>query len=498
VPPPPARRRPAKPAPGPITAPVTLLKGVSTVNQKRLALLGIHTVRDLLYHLPRRYDDFAQLKTINRLQLDDEVTIVGIVKQVSTQRLRSGRPLTLASITDGTGTIEARWFNQPYLGQRLAVGAEIALSGRVSAYLGRLVFVSPEWEPLEHDLLHTAGLIPVYPLTGGVPLRWLRRLIKGALDDWTPSMEDPLPADFRRSAGLIDLPTALQQVHFPSSQAILARARERLCFDELFLLQLGIMRHRQAWRAQRGRAFELPHADVAAFIAGLPFPLTGAQQRAIDTILADLAQPVPMNRLLQGDVGSGKTVVAAAAVLAAARNGLQAAMMAPTSILAEQHYRTLSRLLGAGGLRCELLTGGVPAGERERIQEDLRRGLVQVVVGTHALLQEAVDFGRLGLIVVDEQHRFGVAQRMALQAKGNGVQPHMLAMSATPIPRSLALTIYGDLDVSVLDEMPAHRQPVFTAVRGQESRERIYSFIRSQVEAGTRPLSSAPGGGIGS
>jgi ATP-dependent DNA helicase RecG len=261
----------------------------------------------------------------------------------------------------------------------------------------------------------------------------------------------------------------------------------------LFLLQLGILRRRQDWQAQRGRAFEVAQAGIGEFVAGLPFPLTGAQQRAIDTILADMTRPVPMNRLLQGDVGSGKTVVAAAAMLATVRNGLQAAMMAPTSILAEQHYGTLSRLLcPSGELRCELLTGSMPAAERERVREELRAGRVQVIVGTQALIQEAVDFDRLGLIVVDEQHRFGVAQRAALQAKGNGVQPHMLAMSATPIPRSWALTIYGDLDVSVLDEMPAGRQPVVTAVRYPESRERIYSFIRSQVEAGRQAFVICP------
>jgi ATP-dependent DNA helicase RecG len=396
-------------------------------------------------------------------------------------------------LRDGTGSIEASWFNQPYLEKSFRIGTEIVLSGKIDEYLGRLVLNAPEWEFLHRELLHTGRLVPVYPLTEGIGGRWLRRLAKSTLDRYVPRIVDPLPPSVRESAGLMDLNRAMRQIHFPDSVEILERARHRLCFDELFLLQLGVLRHRHTWRAQRGRALEIPQEKIDGFIEGLPFKLTGAQQRAIQGILEDLKQPVPMSRLLQGDVGSGKTVVAAAAMLATVHNGLQTAIMAPTSILAEQHYRTLSDLLGQyDGIQSALLVGSLPTSEKRRVQEGIAEGRIQVIVGTHALIQGRVDFARLGFIVVDEQHRFGVAQRSSLRAKGGDVQPHLLAMSATPIPRTLALTLYGDLDISVLDEMPPHRKHVITAVRDKSSRERIYSFINAQVAQGRQVFVICP------
>lgn len=474
-------------------SPLTTLRGVSTVNQERLARLGLHEIRDLITYYPRRYDDYSALRTINRLSYGDEVTIVGVVSKVKLQRLRNGRTIVRVALSDGTGTIEARWFNQPYLEKRFRPGMEIVVSGKVDEYLGRLLFTSPEWEPLQRDLLHTGRLVPVYPLTEGVSGRWLRRIIKGALDGFASRVIDPLPADLIASEGLLGIGEALMQMHFPDSHKALERARHRLCFDEFLLLQLGVLRQRRAWRSQTSAAMVLPAEERDAFIASLPFPLTGAQRRAIDEILADMATPIPMSRLLQGDVGSGKTIVAAAAILAAVRSGRQAAVMAPTAILAEQHYETLTSVfVGPHAVRCALLLGGMPESEKERVREMARTGEAQVLIGTHALIQETVEMADLGLAVVDEQHRFGVMQRAALRDKGGERQPHTLVMSATPIPRTLALTVYGDLDVSVLDEMPPNRQPVVTAVRDARSRERIYTFIRTQVREGRQAFIICP------
>jgi len=296
-----------------------------------------------------------------------------------------------------------------------------------------------------------------------------------------------------KSTGLMQLGTALEQIHFPASRASLQQARQRLCFDEFFLVQLGLLSRRHAWRSQQGRALAVPWGEIDGFVSRLPFQLTEAQQRAINDILGDLEKGVPMSRLLQGDVGSGKTVVAVAAMLATVRNGLQAAVMAPTSILADQHYRTISTLLeGCPETHCTLLTGRLSDAEKRQLRGDIFRGRAQIVVGTHALIQASVDFARLGLVVVDEQHRFGVAQRAALRGKGTTFAPHLLAMSATPIPRTLALTVYGDMDISVLDEMPPNRQRVVTAVRDRRSRERIYSFIESQVAQGRQAFIICP------
>ena len=493
---------PGRPSPGGRTAaedkltlnsPVTVLRGVSSVYQRRLARLGIREVQDLLCHIPRRYDDFAELKTINRLAVGDEVTVVGTVQETRAQGTRRGMTVVRVILSDGTGSVELRWFNQPYLTKQLRVGREIVVSGKVDEYLGRLVFNAPEWESLARELLHTGRLVPVYPLTEGIRARWLRRLTKDTLDSWIPRTVDMLPPSVLESANLIDLSTALRQIHFPDSRRALEEARQRLCFDEFFILQLGILRHRHVWRSQRGRAFRIPRQEIGEFVRRLPFRLTRAQERAIDAILSDLQRSEPMSRLLQGDVGSGKTVVAVVAMLAAVHNEYQAAIMAPTSILAEQHYDTVSRLLEQSEhVRCGLLVGSLPAQEKRRVQEGIRSGSVQVIVGTHALIQDTVDFARLGLVVVDEQHRFGVAQRGALRGRGDGTRPHLLAMSATPIPRTLALTLYGDLDISALNEMPPDRQAVATAVRSHRSRERIYSFVNAQIAQGRQAFVICP------
>jgi ATP-dependent DNA helicase RecG len=476
-----------------LAASIQTLSGVGPARAQQMARLGIETIRDLIYHFPRRYDDFGQLKQINQLNLGEEVTVVGVVRKAENQQTGQRRNMLRVTLSDGTGVIECTWFNQPHLQRTLRPGTEIAVSGQVGEFLGRLVFTSPQWEPLQRDLLHTGRLVPVYALTEGLPMRWLRTLIRDTLRQWVPRIMDPMPQEILDSADLIDLRSAIMQVHFPESREALAQARTRLCFDELLLLQLGVLRKRHEWRQENGRALAAEPAVIQEFVQGLPFALTGAQERAIQELLHDMAQPVPMSRLLQGDVGSGKTVVAVAAMLAAVRSGYQAALMAPTSILAEQHAASVQGMLaGYPDVRCALLHGGLPNAEKERIRQEVAEGEAAIVIGTHALIQDTVDFDRLALAIVDEQHRFGVLQRDTLRDKGVEFMPHMLAMSATPIPRTLALTVYGDLDVSTLDELPPNRQPVITAVRTPRSRERIYAFIRSQVEQGRQAFVICP------
>jgi len=499
-----------------IDSPVTVLQGVGPKQAKRLAKLGIHTIHDMLYFFPRRHDDYSQLKPINRIEYGEEITIIAQVWDAGVRETRGRGTLFKATLSDNTGLIEATWFNQPYLADKIKRGQQIVISGKVNEYLGRLCFTSPEWEPLEKELLHTARLVPVYSLTEGISTKWLRRLMKRTADYWSKRMPDHLPVSVRQEADLPYLEVAITQAHFPDSQDLLKRARYRLAFDELFVLQIGLLRQRHLWRSEPGKPLPADDALLNDFIRSLPFELTHAQQRALRQIVSDLRSNRPMNRLLQGDVGSGKTVVAAAAMALTVAAGAQAAMMAPTEILAEQHYQTISRLLeltpanlpprGEGRDRSptvRLLTGSITGQEREQIYAGLADGSVDVVVGTHALIQEGVQFKELALAVIDEQHRFGVRQRAALRQKGlrpgpqqvgesEGYNPHLLVMTATPIPRSLELTLWGHMDVSVIDEMPPERQPVITRLISPIERERAYSFVRSQIEKGHQAFIICP------
>lgn len=475
-----------------LDAPVTRLPGISVGYARRLEKLGVRTIRDLLYLFPRRYEDYSTLRPIAELRYGEEVTVIGNIWDVQSRQSRSGMPVITAIVADSTGTIEAVWFNQPYLTRTLRPGRQIVLSGRVDRFLGRLRLISPAWEPLDKELIHTARLVPIYPLTRGISAKWLRRLVKTAIDFWAERIGDPLPEEVRRSLGLMDMEQALRQIHFPDNWEILEEARKRLAFDEFLIMQLRMLLLKRAWQVQPGQALPVRPEWIEGFAAALPFQLTGAQRRALEEICRDISQPRPMSRLLQGDVGSGKTVVAAGAMLFAVANGAQAAVMAPTEILAEQHYRNLSRLFveremhKVVGLdrpiRLGLLTGRLTDAEREERYRELREGLVDIVIGTHALIQEGVAFRNLGLAVIDEQHRFGVAQRASLRQKG--YNPHVLVMSATPIPRSLALTLYGDLDISTIDEMPAGRREIKTYWLLPQERERAYNFIRKQVQEG--------------
>ncbi|MBC7250919.1 MAG: ATP-dependent DNA helicase RecG [Anaerolineae bacterium] len=508
APPPPepvkAKEAPRAPAPPAVTppparpgldSPVTAIAGIKEGFAKRLARLGVYTIHDLLYLFPRRYDDYSALKPIAQLEYGEEVTIIGTIWNTKVRQTRAGGVVVNTIVADASGTIQATWFNQPYLAEKFKPGRQIVLSGKVDEYLGRLTFRSPEWEPLDQELIHTARLVPVYPLTKGISARWMRRIMKRTVDYWSKRLPDHLPASVRERAGLLDLETAIAQIHFPDDWESQKQARRRLVFDEFFLIQMGVMRQRHAWRSQTGKALHINHQLIQEFIQSLPFTLTNAQQRALSEILADMQQPYPMSRLLQGDVGSGKTVVATAAMLAAVGSDTQAALMAPTEILAEQHFKTISSLLegftlGSRPLQIRLLTGSTSAAEKQAIYDEISSGTADIVIGTHALIQEGVEFQDLGLAIIDEQHRFGVAQRGTLRSKGHN--PHVLVMSATPIPRTLALTIYGDLDISVIDELPPGRQKIKTKWMLPTERERAYAFLRSQIEEGRQAFIICP------
>jgi ATP-dependent DNA helicase RecG len=480
-----------QPRPAGLRAPLTVVKGIGEKNAETLQKLGLFRLEDLLYYFPRRYDDYTNLKPINRLEYGEEVTVLGSLKAINTRPIRNGAAkLTEAVLDDGTGTLRLSWFNQPWIGSNFKAGDQVVVSGKLDQYLGKPVMNSPEIEEIEREHLHTNRVVPVYALTAGISQKTLRRWIFQAISFWAPRVPDYLPASVRSAVKMLDLGTALYQTHFPDSTDMLDLARWRLAFDEIFLLQMGVMRQKQAWQSVEARVIETPTDWLDSFIASLPFSLTKAQHKAISDITVDLSSGHPMNRLLQGDVGSGKTVVAAAAIAAVARTGAQSAIMAPTGILADQHYRGLSRLLCAreeGQFflqtnQIRILLGDTSPAEKQEVREGLADGTIKLVIGTHALIEDPIVFQNLQLVVIDEQHRFGVSQRSALRSKGTN--PHLLVMTATPIPRSLALTVYGDLDLSVMDEMPVGRQPIETHVMHPLERERAYQLIRSQIEQG--------------
>lgn len=477
--------------PAALNASVTVLPGVGPRNAKTLSRLGITTLRDMLYHFPRRYDDYSRMAPINRLQYGQVYSVVGTVQSIANRSLRGGKiQISEAILQDGSGALRLVWFN-PWVARRLQPEMQITVSGKVEQYLGRLVMNNPEWEPVEQQNLSTNRIVPIYPLTAQITQQWLRKMMNQVVTYWAPQVEDPLPEEVRQAAGLPDLPTALLQAHFPDSWEDLQNAQHRLAFDEIFLLQLGVLRQKRAWQARVAQVFTAPEGWLQTQVSNLPFELTGTQQRALADVVQDLHSGHPMNRLVQGDVGSGKTIIAALAIALVTQAGAQAALLAPTSILAEQHYTNLLQvftapdpagncLLPAGQIR--LLLGATPESEKQQIRDELRQGAIKLVIGTHALLEDPVTFADLQLAVIDEQHRFGVEQRALLRQKGNN--PHLIVMTATPIPRSLALTVFGDLDLSIIDEMPPGRQPVSTHVLLPKERERAYTLIRSHLQEG--------------
>jgi ATP-dependent DNA helicase RecG len=474
--------------PAALDAPLTVLQGVGPKHAQTLAELGMQTLGDMLYYFPRRYEDYSQLKPIKSLWYGEQVTVIGTIESVHTRPIRGGSSTIIEAIlSDGTGALRLSWFNQPWLANRLKEKMQISVSGTIEQYLGRLVMSQPDWEPVDIEHLHTNRIVPIYPLTAKISQKWLRNLMNQVVSYWAPAVVDSLPESTRKDAHLMPLGQALLQVHFPDKQDLLKAARERLAFDEIFFLQMGVLRQKRDWKQADARRFSVSDDWLEARLKNLSFTLTNAQQRALKEIRADFDSGKPMNRLLQGDVGSGKTVVAALAAAMITSNGSQAAIMAPTSILAEQHYRSFINLLaGENGImqsnEIRLLIGDTSESDKEAIRNGLADGSIKIVVGTHAVIEPNVQFKDLQFAVIDEQHRFGVEQRAELRSKGTN--PHLLVMTATPIPRSLALTVYGDLDLSVMDEMPAGRIPINTHVLRPQERERAYTLIRGQIKEG--------------
>lgn len=463
--------------------PIQYVKGVGPKRAEALARLGMRTVGEALYFLPLRHEDRRDLRPIRNLRPGFHETAVGEVKSARVNRTRRGFKVLSVIVADGTGTLVAKWFRQAYLKHRFPQGQRVILSGKVTWGSG-LEMINPEYEEWEDGThTHTGRIVPIYPLTEGLFQRWLRSFMKDLITMWTPVVEDFLPQGIRHRLDLMALPEALRAIHFPEQMEEAEAGKRRLAFDDLLLLNLGMARMRLAAEADVAAAMTGAPDLERAVRADLGFELTPSQERVLQEIKADLARPRPMTRLLQGDVGSGKTAVALLAMVHAVGSGFQGAIMAPTEILAEQHYLTAQNLLDPVGIRVGLLSGGMTGKERERNQDCIESGNVDVIVGTHALLQQAVTFHRLGFVIVDEQHRFGVRQRAALTAKG--IRPHALVMTATPIPRTLALTLYGDLDLSVIDELPPGRPPVTTKLLPDGIRHEAYQLVLEEVQKGS-------------
>ncbi|MCJ7696143.1 MAG: ATP-dependent DNA helicase RecG [Anaerolineaceae bacterium] len=475
-----------------LDAPTSVIRGVGPKQSEHLKRLGLLSIEDLLYFFPRRYDDYSALKTIGQLKFGEEVTIIGRVITIATYPSRRNMKITEAVISDTTGNIRLIWFNQDYHIRYLRKGMFLSISGKVEYYRGRPVITHPDYEPIDQQQLHTNRIVPVYPLTALITQRWLRRTMFNTIDYWSPRISDFLPPRIREEIELPTLQTALKQIHFPDTQADLDQARQRLAFDEIFLLQLGVTKQKSQWQSLDGEIFIVEDDWLQKRIDELPYRLTNAQNQTVNDIRKDLSTGHPMNRLLQGDVGSGKTIVAGLGIAMVVSSGAQAAIMAPTSILAEQHYQSMLKLFCNPDSQeamlqpdqVRLLIGDTSASDREEILTGLNNGQIKLLIGTHALIEDPVTFDHLQMVVVDEQHRFGVKQRAALRKKGNN--PHLLVMTATPIPRSLQLTIFGDLDVSVMDEMPEGRQSIETHILYPLERERAYTLILSQVEKGNQ------------
>lgn len=488
-------------------APLSALPGVSRALAAKFERLGVRTLGDAAFHFPRRFADFTEVRAIRALgPTAHPVTVVAKVASVSEARFGPRLRGAEAILVDGTGALRVVWFNMPYVAKHLAVGEEVVVSGKVRLFRGRLQMENPEYEPFDAETMSPGRLIPVYPATQGLGQKTVRRVVRAAVEAVADQLADPLPHWVAERDGLVPLAQAVRAYHAPASFGEAEEARRRIALGELLAVQVAVLRRRMEWQQAREAPRLRLGKKLEAFLASLPFTLTASQRRALDDILDDIARPEPMLRLLQGDVGSGKTVVALAAMLAAVHSGYQAALMAPTEILAEQHYRTVAHLLGGDEpsplagvyvppwlgrpVRVLLLTGSLGEAEKEQVRRDVAHGGADIVVGTHALIEDDVAIPRLGLAIVDEQHRFGVMQRVKLRRKGTN--PHLLVMTATPIPRTLALTVYGDLEVSTIDELPAGRKPVKTVWVQPHERAEAYAFVRERLDAGEQAYVICP------
>ena len=457
--------------------PVTSIDGVGTVVAERLLKLGIETVEDLLRHYPARYEDYSQVVQAATAR-PGNITIKGEITRVHTRRSRKGTAITEALITDDTGSLQAVWFNQPHLGKSLPTNTPVYVSGELAFAYNKYALQSPVVEPVSTFQKNAARIVPIYPETEKISSKQLRKWIEQGLKC---RIDDPLPRHLLESQQLLDKTRALQQIHFPDTAEMAEQARRRLAFEELYILLFAMRQRRNLLSKVEAPQLSFDKSAVQSLLKQLPFDLTDSQRLCAWQIIQDLDSSQPMSRMLQGDVGSGKTVVAALAMVTAAKNSSQSALMAPTEVLATQHHETLREVLAEIGVSVDILTGSTGQKKRHEIKKSLASGELDVIVGTHALLEDDVEFSELGLVVVDEQHRFGVDQRRRLAQKSQPVTPHTLSMTATPIPRSLALTVYGDMDVSRIKELPPGRKPVITRV--VDNIREMYDQIGQLIDA---------------
>jgi ATP-dependent DNA helicase RecG len=480
---------------------VTALPGIGDDSAKLLERIEIRTIGDLLWHLPRTYADFSKFTPLKSVRAEQEQTVEAVLGRIGQRRTGRGQLMTEVELLDPADrsptNVRATWFGRQFIKERYPEGQLVRLSGKVRFFGRSLQFSNPKMENAAAEAVHTGRIVPMYRLTEGLKeghlRRWLHTAVMGGAKR-TPvvrEVADPLPEDVRMRRSLVPIQDALREVHFPSEWKDLWTARRRLAFDELLVLQLALGQRRARWtKDARALPLRADDAQVAGWIAALPFTLTAAQDRALAKIREDLGRRIPMSRLLEGDVGSGKTVVAALAARIAVASGSQAALMAPTELLAEQHHRSLASLFADDGPRHALLTSSVTGAARQKILAELASGELDVIVGTHALVEESVSFKRLGLAIVDEQHRFGVRQRATFREKG--IDPHLLLTTATPIPQTLSQTVYRDLDISILDEMPSGGQSIRTEVRPHGALPRIWPWLRERVAAGEQAFVVTP------
>ncbi len=468
---------------------IQFVKGVGPARKKIFQRLGIESVEDLLYLFPRRYEDRRNLVPISRLKVGEWQTVTGKVLGSSSRRSWYTKKHVLEVVLeDDGGHLACTWFNQPYLLNYFKEGRHAVCYGKVDMYKNRLQMISPEWEIIEEkedERLNLGRIVPIYPLTQGITQRFLRKTIHACFERYQDQLTDELPVPLRNKYKLYNIKRSLRQVHFPDTLPDQENAMKRISFEEFYFFQIAVLARRLSITHKPGFAHKMTDAQALKFIDGFPFTLTRAQKRVIQEIRQDMAKDTPMLRLLQGDVGSGKTLVAIFGCVAAARNGFQSCVMVPTEILARQHYENISRMIEQGhlkDLRVTLLTSSVSGKEKEKLYEAIRNGEIDLVIGTHALMSGEVAFKNLSFVVIDEQHKFGVRQRALLAEKGNN--PDILIMTATPIPRTLCITLYGDMDLSVLDELPPGRGTVKTKWFSQERAEEVYALVREQLKAG--------------
>jgi ATP-dependent DNA helicase RecG len=473
------------------------LANVLRTTKKHLSLLetlGVKNVKDFLMYFPRTYNDASEFTQIIDVRTDEINVIKGKLSNLFNMSTRTGVKITRGLFTDESGSIQVVWFNQPHLTKLLPRNKDIILSGKAKLSMGKISLQGPSYELISQnkEQIHTGRIVPVYHETEGINSKWMREKLKPLVDEWLELFEEYMPQEVLDEHKLIDYKTAIKNIHFPDDDAILDKAKERLSFDELFLLQLKVLQKKWQWQhisSQDAKKIETKDEIINDCINSIGFELTNAQKRVIKEILEDIKQPFPMTRLIQGDVGSGKTIVAAIAALNVVKNGFQVAIMAPTEILAKQHYQTFVKILARFGLNIQFIAGSTTKGQKDEVLMQMKTGTADIIIGTHSLIQDGIGFKNLGLAIIDEQHRFGVKQRETLKSYGS---PHLLNMTATPIPRTLAITIYGDQDLSIIDEMPKGRQEILTKVVPESKRIEAYRWVEDQVNKGRQAFVICP------